>query len=247
MSMKNYLVLAAASVAALGATAALAGGPDHMCPPQEPQNAMHVYVEAGGGYTWGDWKSLVRSAETQWSSGAIMNKGAKKGGVAIADVGFQFLTNWAVEAGAIYLPKVKGSSSINAAGAVVIGSDGGVVGTSLYSFVYYGALRISAPVPYLEDLQGFAKLGVAFRGAKGGEPNILRPFSTYRTSILPLFAGGLKYQFWDTGFSVNSQFTYLGNQLRLKSQLAQNNAILRSKNSPAYYIITAGAGYQFDF
>lgn len=176
MSVKKNLILAAAGVvAAIGATAALAGGPDVM--PVAPAFQPSVYVEGHAGYALQRWTS-VGLFTTVGSNGT---GGFTAGG----DIGYQFTRHLALEFGGFYLPRVTGTF--------------GAGTRNISNWFLYGAAKVSVPVYTNIDL--FAKFGAVWRQLRhsgtaaiaGGTGNYWRP----------LFAAGANYHVnenWNVGF-----------------------------------------------
>src|SRR3990167_2339056 len=113
MSVKKILVLSAAAFVAMGATAAMAGGPDHMAMPSEPAFQNSVYLEAHVGAIQSNWTNF-NSNNVMGNAGSSLynpNSNGKGGWTGGADLGYNITQHIAVEGGWFYIPQVKGSRS----------------------------------------------------------------------------------------------------------------------------------------
>lgn len=181
MSVKKLLVLAA-GVAVIGATSAMAGGPDHMAMPAQPAFQNSVYIDAQLGYA-----STNNAAVHYLGSRIVDNKnGGFTGGV---DMGYQFTRNIALEAGWLYLPNSGYASTTPALTGQV------------RSWVVYAAAKLSAEV--MADLDIFAKAGVGYR-------DLNQSFNGANSTggyWLPLMAAGLEYTYGSWLFG--AQYTFI--------------------------------------
>lgn len=175
MSVKKLLVLAA-GVAVMGATAAMAGGPDHMAMPAQPAFQNSIYLEGHLGYAWSNW-GQVSTTTTENGTGGFT------GG---ADLGYNYTQNLAFEAGWFYLPRVSGTALVRQVGR-----------TATSQGLVYLAAKLSAPIMDSFDL--FAKAGVGYRyltntGVSNGN------------YWLPVFAGGAQYNYGQWIFGAQYTF-----------------------------------------
>lgn len=150
MSVRKNLVLAAAGVVAMGAASmTLAGGGDSMAAPAAVPAAQFqrfAYAELGGGYTITNYDKYNGSANVADNNGGFGFGGA---------LGYQFMPNFAIEAGASYVPTFDQVQS------------GGTY--DVKSWMAYGAARINAAV---SDKMGvFGKLGYGYRNLESGANN----------------------------------------------------------------------------
>lgn len=243
MSVKKLLLLSAASLVAMGATAAMAGGPDHMAMPSEPAFQNSVYVEGHVGYVVSKWSTfnsndvIGNSATSLFSPTSSKNHGWTGG----ADLGYNITQNIAVEGGWFYLPKVEGSTTGHAvhSSAVATGT------ATVKSWFAYTAAKFSVPF-VVDGLDLFGKLGVAYRSLK---------YSTSVTSTdsvllnvignghywAPVFGAGIQYN-WGS-WLVGAQYMYLpGN-----SSVNNNNTNFGAPNAaPEVHMGTAFLGYKFE-
>lgn len=130
---KTLCVLATAS--AFAATAAIAGGPGPMAPPA-PMSVAGVYINANAGYgSWG-----INAPSDVDHSGFMFG----------ANLGYQFNEYFAVEAGYMYLPEVKGTTTIF----------GNTFNVQIDNYAIVAALK--AMYPFTPEWSIFAKLGTAY-------------------------------------------------------------------------------------
>lgn len=239
MSVKKLLVLTAASLAAMGATAALAGGPDHMAMPSEPAFQNSVYVEGHLGYTQSNWSNF-NSNNVMGASGSSLftpsshGKGGFTGG---ADLGYNITQHIAVEGGWFYVPKVSGN------GTAVAVPAGGTSYTSassetVKSWFAYTAAKLTVPV--MSDFDLFGKVGVAYRSLKYS-PNTISGVTGNGHYWAPVFGAGLQYN-WGS-WLLGAQYTYLpGN-----SEVNPGNTSFGAPNAaPEINMYTAFLGYKFN-
>src|SRR3990167_6079238 len=113
MSVKKLLVLGAATFAVMGATAAMAGGPDHMAMPSEPAFQNSVYLEGHVGYTQSNWSTFNSNGVMGAAGSSLYTPGTNgKGGViGGADLGYNITQHIAVEGGWFYIPQVQGHAT----------------------------------------------------------------------------------------------------------------------------------------
>lgn len=166
MSVKKLLILSATGVAALGATAAYAGGPD-FAPAPVPAFEPMVYVEGYLGYADVDWRNFALSPFTAFSDNS---RGGFTGG---GDIGYQFTPHLGVEFGGYWLPRVRGS---------FFG-----IPVRVTSWFLYLAGKLTVPVYDRIDL--FGKIGAGWRRLRGISPFGASDNDYWR----PIFAGGATY------------------------------------------------------
>lgn len=234
MSVKKLLVLAAATVAAVGATAVLAGGSDHMAMPSEPSFQNSIYLDGHIGGALSNWKNFNANNVMGASGNSFYapNKNSKGGFTGGLDLGYNITQHIAVEGGWFYLPQVKGAPTALGALAKMTGT------AKIDSWFAYGAAKLSVPV--MENLDLFGKMGVAYRSLKysGVSINGVTGNGHYWS---PLFATGLQYN-WGS-WQLGGQYAYLpGN-----SESNSGNALFGAPNSaPEVHLLTAFLGYKFN-
>lgn len=222
MSVKKILILSAAVAAAMGATAALAGGPEYV-----PGYQPHVYVEGNVGYAWIDWRNF---AFTPFLFGFNNNNNNNnQGGFAGGgDIGYMFTRNLGLEVGAYYLPRVNGNDFF--------------FGNPLTVNNWFGYIGGRISVPIYQNIDLFGKVGAAWRslnwtGAGAGALGLGN--STYWA---PMFAVGGKYQINDN-WSVNVMYTRVAGN----NTFSGNNNVfgVNSRLAPPVNMVTGGIGYEF--
>ena len=182
MSVKKLLVLAA-GLTVIGATAAIAGGPDHMAMPAQPAFQNSIYIDAQLGYA-----SVNNDAFNVLGNLVNNNKnGGFTGGV---DMGYTFTRNIALEAGWLYLPNTGFAHSTAP-----------VFSGQVRSWLIYAAAKFSAEV--MENLDLFAKTGVGYR-----DNNLsINGNNSSGGYWLPLMAAGLEYTYGSWLFG--AQYTFI--------------------------------------
>ncbi|MCB1827240.1 MAG: outer membrane beta-barrel protein, partial [Coxiellaceae bacterium] len=153
MSVKRYLTLAAAGIASIAATSAIAGGPDVMAAPMD-YSGFYLDLDAGwGGSNWNHFAGGVLDPFNP-SIGSVTDHGT--GGFAWGgDVGYQFNQYFSVEMGAYDLASVRGNNGI------ILGNAASVGGVKINSWVLYAAGKVAIPV--MQNFDFFGKVGVAWR------------------------------------------------------------------------------------
>ena len=176
MSVKKLLVLAA-GLTVIGATAAIAGGPDHMAMPAQPAFQNSIYIDAQLGYAQTNNDVFLGNAVVDNKNGGFT------GGV---DMGYTFTRNIALEAGWLYLPNT-GISTVDFNGQV-------------RSWLIYAAAKFSAEV--MENLDLFAKAGVGYRDLNYS----FNGHNSTGNYWLPLMAAGLEYTYGSWLFGAQYTF-----------------------------------------
>lgn len=242
MSVKKLLVLTAASLAAMGATAALAGGPDHMAMPSEPAFQNSVYVDGHLGYTQSNWTNF-NSNNVMGASGTSLftptshGKGGFTGG---ADLGYNITQHIAVEGGWFYIPKVSGHGTGTSVGSTSYTS---ASTETVKSWFAYTAAKLTVPV--VSDFDLFGKVGVAYRSLR---------YSPSLSSITgnvtgcghywaPVFGAGLQYN-WGS-WMLGGQYTYLPGNSEANSA-SSSSAFGAPNAAPEINMYTGFLGYKFN-
>lgn len=241
MSVKKILVLTAATLAAVGTTAAMAGASDNMAMASAPSQSS-VYVDLGGGYAqsnWSDFNSngLIGNSLVSTYTPTSNGQGGFIGG---GDLGYNINNNIAVEGGAYYLPKVEAAGTgVSVGGTTSVLTT--VTGYPVYSWFGYMAAKLSVAVADNLDLYG--KIGAAYRALYYGTPNgvSLNQFASDGSYWAPLFGAGLQYT-WDMNWMVGAQYLYLPGNTNVNNV---NTAFGAPNAAPEANLYTAFLGYKF--
>jgi opacity protein-like surface antigen len=242
MSVKKLLVLTAASFAAIGATAAMAGGPDHMAMPSEPAFQNSIYLDGHVGYTQSNWSSfnsnnVMGARGTSLFAPGTNGKGGVTGG---ADIGYNITQHIAAEAGWFYIPQVKGNGLGSATTAALTNYQQATTTVGkVDSWFAYMAAKLSVPV--MENFDLFGKVGVAYRGLTYS-PNTLSGVTGHGHYWAPVFGAGLQYTFAQA-WMLGAQYMHLpGN-----SEVNYGNPLFGAPNAaPELNQYTAFLGYKFN-
>ncbi len=254
MSIKKLLILSAAGLAAVTSAAAFAGGPDQM---EESLFTPAIYADLHGGYSFYNWnQEILGNTGVVWFTpqGLENSMGGAIGG---ADVGFQIFKNVAVEVGGFYLPRLKGTANdaVDVTNPTACtgstSADGSCAQGEQWNWVAYAAGRFDVPMPYVQGLNMFAKLGGAWRGMSNQDmtPPGNAGMHSYVTVI---FGAGFDYDIMQTGFRVGVQWLHIPghnagtNRGGLGEDDASNHSQLASIQ-PAQDLLTGSVGYKFDF
>jgi len=237
MSVKKLLVLTAAAVAAIGATAVLAGGSDHMAMPSEPAFQNSIYLDGHFGGALSNWKTF-NSNNVLGASGSSLyapNKNSKGGLTGGFDLGYNITQHIAVEGGWFYIPQVKGAGTGSTVGGLTRTS---AMTSKVDSWMAYGAAKLSVPV--MENVDLFGKIGVAYRSLKysGVSINGVTGNGHYWA---PLVATGLQYN-WGS-WALGGQYAYLPGNSEVNSG---NTAFGAANSAPEVHLLTAFLGYKFN-
>ncbi|MCX7121341.1 MAG: hypothetical protein NTZ67_06160 [Gammaproteobacteria bacterium] len=237
MSVKKILVLSAAALVAMGATAAMAGGPDHMAMPSEPAFQNSIYLEGHFGWAQSDWVNFNGSNLVGVGGSSTYAPSAKGFGymTAAADLGYNITQHIAVEGGYFYLPSVcADSTSVTA----------GVSGTAkVNSWFAYTAAKFSVPV--MDNLDLFGKMGVAYRALSyslsGTRTAAINSVAGNGSYWAPVFGAGIQY-LWNS-WIIGGQYTYLpGN-----SSVNPSSTSFGAPNAaPEVNLYTGFLGYKFN-
>ncbi|MCH9770105.1 MAG: hypothetical protein K0U12_04425 [Gammaproteobacteria bacterium] len=168
MSIKRNLLLATAgAVACLAASAAMAGGPDHV---QAAGFNPYVYGELDLGYAYSDWGTYTANVGNGIGAAGTVVNGNRRGGFTVGgEIGYAPIRYISAVAGGFYLPRVTSTAA----------------GTGINNWFIYAGPRINAPI--WNGVSVFAEGGVAYRalGGTNGAPN-----GDYWT---PVYGAGLQY------------------------------------------------------
>ncbi|HLB56200.1 MAG TPA: outer membrane beta-barrel protein [Coxiellaceae bacterium] len=234
MSVKKILLLGAAGAAAVGMTAAMAGGFT-----QEPMNASDsgYYIEAHAGYARQNYfdNENYDTEGTNTGTGTNNNSNVTGGFSGGVDAGYKINSNFAVELGWFYLPDVNVMTSATA----------GIAPAWMTSWALYLAGKYMMPIAWMNNTDAFFKLGVMYRSAT--LPAAAVASTGYGTTtgtstfVRPMFATGLDYSFSDAWSGIIQYAYFMG---------ANNSFPLTAANSGslgtvAANVFTLGLGYKF--
>ena len=221
MSVKKLLVLTAAGIASVAASAAFAGGPDVMAPPA-PAWQPNIWLEGDIGYARTDWR---RQAVNPFVLAGLRNG---RGGFTYGfDIGYMFYKYLGVEFGWFSLPRVRGTASGN-------NPWDAATGLRLTSWFFYLALKIS--VPLFDNVNAFGKIGGVYRALRwrGTVGGLSTRFNRNYWNVY--LAVGIQYHF-DPNWSV--KVTYIHIPRRFTPIGAS------TRNAPNVNMYTAGLAYHF--
>lgn len=197
MSVKKLLVLSAAGLASVAAVAAFAGGPDVAPAPVPAPSYQGFYVQGDVGYAYTPWQNL-------FGAGTFSENFFAVGG----DIGYQWSRYLAVEFGGFWHNNTT------------------FAGVTLSDWFLFSALKLMAPLPWIDGVDIYGKAGAAYRRISvsfGG-------FSANNWFVRPLFALGLQYNINDAWFA-KVQWMYVD---------GVNRFAIPSTNQ-----FTVGLGYKF--
>lgn len=243
MSVKKLLVLSAAAFAAMGATAVLAGGPDHMAMPSEPAFQNSVYVEGHLGYAQSNWADFNSNNVLGVSGSSLFtaNSRAKGGFTGGADLGYTITQHIAVEGGWFYVPKVSGTGSGNAIGGTSFTSANSA---TVKSWFAYTAAKLSVPV--MDNLDLFGKVGVAYRAltySKSATNTTLNSVTGNGHYWAPVFGAGIQYN-W-ASWILGAQYMYLPGNTEV-NYASTSQAFGAPDAAPEINMYTGFLGYRFN-
>ena len=205
MSVKKLLVLAAAGLAVVGATAVMAGGPDHMAMSSPAVFENSVYLDLHAGYDQSNWtdfnsNNVMGASAVSAYAPSSDGKGGFTGGL---DLGYNVTQYVAFEGSWFHLPEVTGK------GTGAIQSTTTSQSASINSWVADLAAKLSVPV--MENLDLFGKVGLAYRQLTYSLPSVasvtLKAVTNDGHYWTPLFGTGIQYT-WNN-WLFGAQYTYL--------------------------------------
>lgn len=223
MSVKKIILTAGVIASAVGASAAMAGGPDNVAMPVTPAFQPNVYVEVHAGYADANWNRFRGIYNT-----AALGHDPRGGFTFGGDIGYQFMRNLGVEVGAFYLPRVSGTTGATPVGTTIPAG----VGNRTTSWFAYAAGKLTVPV--YDNLDVYGKLGAAYRRLDNNGAGV--PNNGYWT---PVFGAGIEYMATQN-VSVSAQY------MRLPGYAAAATSNARAvRRSPAADLYTLAVGYKF--
>ncbi|EKD92360.1 MAG: outer membrane protein [uncultured bacterium] len=242
MSVKKLIILAAAGLAVVGASAAMAGGPDHMAMPSAPAFEPSVYLEGHFGYAGSNWGDYNGSGVMGTAGSSAFSPSTNATGwlTAGADLGYNFTQNFALELGWFWLPNVSGGFTSWSSTASTNG------GATVRSWFAYTAAKLSVPV--IENLDLFGKIGVAYRNLSYSVPSTpaaLQNVTGDGGYWAPLFGAGIQYD-WNN-WLIGAQYLYLpgNNSVNYGAPAPFNNSGAPNA-APEANLYTGFLGYKFN-
>lgn len=245
MSVKKFLVLSAAGIAALAATGAYAGGPDRMAPPA-PVDDSGIYIDVDAGWAHSDWANFwggIYNTAAMAPAGGGISSGGGSGFTWGADLGYQFNRNLSAELGWYQFRKVVGAQAVAVAAVT-----SGLTNVATRSWILYFAGKLSIPV--YDNIDLFGKAGLVWRNLSRSGPgmglipvNNAIPTSSHYWAPFLGFGG----QWWLThAWSLNLQYMHVPSYSRSAGpSLTVTAANDVAKQSPSVNMIVAGVGYKF--
>lgn len=232
MSVKKLLILAAAGVASVGMTAAIAGGPTDMAPPASDQ---YFYVEGNVGYAQQDFAGTVAMAGAGAAGGAgVLGDGSEGGFVFGADIGYMFNQHFGAELGWTYLPRFVNTGAL-AAGVPTNYDLRSMSGTWL-------VLKMLTPIT--ENVDAFFKAGLGYRYGRIVWNNPGVTGSSQIEELRPLLAVGASYNFGPEWMTTLQFMHFVGGTTYVSPQ-GTAVAAVASVIAPASNVVTLGVGYKF--
>lgn len=230
MSVKKFLILTAAGVASLGATAAMAGGPDVMAAPAPVDS--YFYLDGSVGYAFQDYTNQFGTAATLFGTNT-------SGGVAWgADFGYMFNQYIGLELGWVDLPSAD-QHFVTVAGAQAT-VDFKSVGAA------WGVVKLVAPLT--DSFDAFFKFGVSYR--YGTLVWDVRPVGTAfvpgTTRVRewrPVFGAGFTYNFAEDWMAGIQWMHFMGNTSY--TQAASAATLVLSTIVPPSDVLSFNIGYKF--
>lgn len=242
MTVKKLALLGVASMATLGMSISMAGGPA-TCDAAPEMSGVYVGVNAGGTYNnsmkfdvagVSSTTPIVVLGHTITSISNARYSNAPWGWTADALIGYQFNNNWALQFGYIWNQEQKLSASmdthrVSAAENVTL---------KMKSYNFYLALR--GMLPLWDDLAAYMMVGPAWTHLQlKADYTTASADSTESNSYWsPMAAVGLSWHVAD-GFTVNLQYMYL------MGDLATSKANSLRGQDRGTQRVTLGFGYLF--
>ncbi len=235
MSVKKFLVLTAAGIASLGATAVIAGGPDMMAPPA-PVDYSGYYIEGDVGYGYSNWGAfeggILNTSFAAPNPGTVTSNNTFVWG---GDFGYQFNRYLSVEAGWYKLGTAAGDTYVELSEDTDAEAEAGV---QISSWMLYFAGKIAVPI--WSSLDVFGKAGVVWRhltytGNALSNANFTTVIPEHNHYWAPFFAFGFQWWF-NPNWSVNVQYLHVPANTERREISAQ---------APKANLIVGGVGYKF--
>lgn len=241
MSVKKLLILTAAGIASVGATAVMAGGPDMMAPPAPVES--YFYVEGNIGYAFQNY-----SYQADNDSGLPLlfpvtgvqgpqGNGVTGGLVYGADFGYMFNQYIGLELGWTYLPRFNG-----------VPVTSGAIPTLGLSLRNAGAAWFVSKLvaPLTESFNAFFKAGVSYKYGSlvfnqfqpAAVPSLP---SVHIEEWRPVFGAGVAYNFAEDWMASLSWMHIMGG----RSYSPRSTSRYVSVVTPASDLLMLSIGYKF--
>lgn len=249
MTVKKIALLGLASVATLGMSISMAGGPA-ACAPAAQVSGVYVGADVGARYdstynfddgTVGTVSRLALGNVNISAARDVSRTHVPWGWTASGLIGYQFNNNWALQFGYIWEQDSKISMIAN--GTKFNGSTGPTFSESrvklkLQSYNLYVALK--GMLPLWDDFSAYMLVGPAWTHLKqtGTFTNTALNYSETGSYWSPLGALGVAWNL-DDAFSVNVQYTYI------MGDMTGNDNRTIDGNHQGTQRITLGANYLF--
>ena len=234
MSVKRLLILAAAGIATMSASAAFAGGPDNVAMPAMPAFQPSYYVDVNVGVQNSNWERTSKHRNGGYTGGTDFPSATTF--IFGGDLGYQYSRHWAVELGGYFAPKKLSGKNSN--------SDTMTVRTHFY----YLGVKPSIDLGLIDNVKLFGKFGVARKGLKyagaTGANGSWNGFTSYWT---PVFALGAEYAI-NHDWCAHFQYMFVPGYFKGQTTAAAvtRNALGNDQaQNPNSHIFTVGAGYHF--
>lgn len=223
MLARKNLIFSIAVITGFVCSTVLAFGPDVV--PEPLPNQTGFYAEGNLGYALVDWRGVI-SPPTGFGINISNGIGGFTGGGAL---GYQWNPFVGLEGGAYYLSPFKFNANF--------------LSNQLFGTVHinqwfgYFAAKLSAPIPIIDNLDAFVKIGAAYRSTQVSVTTSIPVFiAQTATSNLdrwePVFAAGAQYYFYYNWYAT-VQWMYVGES--------------GPAPFPAVHSFTGGIGYLFAF
>ena len=242
MSVKKLLILTAAGVASVGATAAtMAGGPDKMAAPAPVES--YFYVEGSIGYAFQDYTNQTGNAfspvgvPVSRPTGGPQGDGASGGLVYGGDFGYMFNQYIGLELGWTYLPQFVETFPPGG------GRPGFPTGLELHNTgAAWGVFKLVAPLT--QSFDAFFKAGVSYKYGTFIFQGI--PVATGGPKVLiqewrPVFGAGVTYNFAEEWTAAVSWMHFMGGTSYSPASSTQYVSVV----TPASDVVMFSLGYKF--
>jgi opacity protein-like surface antigen len=246
MTVKKLALLGVASMAALGMSISMAGGPA-TCAPAADVSGVYVGVNVGGNYDNSlkfSTAGLSSTAPFQFHSALISAvsgasyKAAPWGWTLDAAIGYQFNNNWALQFGYIWNQEQKMNATVTAqVGALAPATEASTLKLQTYSL--YLALR--GMLPLWDDFSAYMMVGPAWTHLKASATFAATTganFSETDSYWSPMAAVGVSWNVADS-MAVNLQYMYTMADFATKSTNTMKGFHKGTQR------VTVGLGYLF--
>ncbi len=219
MLIKKMSILFAASLMALSTVAFSCTPGDSNCgmPELHAQSSStedesmfnwNFYFDVHAGYSFANWNLMIANTTTIWAFPGGMKENEQGGLMGGFDLGLQITDDISWEVGGYYLPTIKGL--VNGQTLVTqnaCGDEGCVEGTQ-YNWMTYTAAKLSVPVPYIDGLDLFGKMGAVLRFMSNSNQTVLGRGGV-KKFLAVIYGGGMDYEFSDSNCNVGIQWLHI--------------------------------------